>query len=172
MRPSRDETWLNVAREIARRSTCLRRAVGCVLVDARGHVLSTGHNGVAAGRPHCNEGVRHYDGRDEVTGEWLWKYPNACAGAAAPSGARLDDCEAVHAEANALLQCRDPFEIDVCYVTVSPCVPCAKLLLNTSCARVVFLEEYAGGAAARELFAKDGGRRWELLELRNGDKQR
>lgn len=163
MRPSRDETWLNVAREIARRSTCLRRAVGCVLVDARGHVLSTGHNGVAAGRPHCNE---------HVVARNLPEYPNACAGAAAPSGARLDDCEAVHAEANALLQCRAPFEIDVCYVTVSPCVPCAKLLLNTSCGRVVFLEEYAGGAAARELFAKDGGRRWELLELRNGDKQR
>ena len=54
-RPSKDEYFLRMAALVAERSTCLRRAVGCVLVDARGHVLATGYNGVAAGQPHCNE---------------------------------------------------------------------------------------------------------------------
>lgn len=160
MRPSRDETWLNVVKEIARRSTCLRRGVGCVLVDARGHVLATGHNGVAAGQPHCNE---------HVVARNLPEYPNACAGATAPSGTQLDACEAIHAEANALLQCRDPWEINTCYVTHSPCVACTKLLLNTSCERVVFLEEYAHDDAAQRLFLKGRGQwegsRWEQFTL-------
>ena len=54
MRLSRDEWALKLALLTAQRTTCCRRAVGCVLLNARGHVLSTGYNGVAAGLPHCN----------------------------------------------------------------------------------------------------------------------
>ena len=54
MRPSRDATMLKLASTIAERSTCARRQVGCVLTNARGHVLSTGWNGVPAGQPHCS----------------------------------------------------------------------------------------------------------------------
>lgn len=57
MRPSKDTTWLEVACALARQSTCLRRAVGCVLIDKHGEVDGTGWNGVASGQPHCNEGV-------------------------------------------------------------------------------------------------------------------
>ena len=123
MRPSKDEYFLAMAQLIAERGTCARRKVGCVLVNARGHVLSTGYNGVASGFKHCNEN-------------------SECPGAQSASGTNLDKCGAIHAEQNALLQCRDPYEIHTCYTTTSCCTHCVKLLLNTSCQRIVFLEEY------------------------------
>lgn len=127
MRATSDRYFMDMAELVSTRSTCLRRAVGCVLVNARNHVLSTGYNGVARHMPHCNE----YD-LFHPTG-----FPHACEGAHSKSGTDLNLCKAIHAEQNALLQCRDVFEIDTCYVTVSPCVHCMKLLLNTSCTRIV-----------------------------------
>lgn len=137
---SRDEWAVAMAALTAERSTCLRRHVGCVLLDARGHVLSTGYNGVASGQPHCNE-------------------IQACPGHASPSGTNLDGCLALHAEQNALLQCRDPYVIDTCYVTTSPCMTCTKLLLNTSCRRIVFIEAYPDSGAAKHLW-ESAGRSW------------
>ena len=119
---------------VATRATCARRSVGCALVDVHGHVLATGYNGVPSGFPHCNE-----------------EHP--CPGALAKSGQGLDQCFAVHAEQNALLQCHDAHAIQTCYVTHSPCVTCTKLLLNTSCARVVFAERYAHDEASLALWA-------------------
>lgn len=151
MRPSRDEWALKLALLTAQRTTCLRRAVGCGLLNVRGHVLATGYNGVAAGLPHCNE----HDPFEPVG------HPHACSGAHAPSGMDLDGCQAIHAEQNALLQCRDVHSIHTCYTTASPCMTCVKLLLNTSCARIVFVEEYPH-SAARELWLS-AGRAWEQL---------
>ena len=122
-RPDLDTYFLKMARVVATRATCVRRQVGCVLVDARGRTLSTGYNGPPSGEPHCTE--------------------HPCLGAGAPRGEGLDLCAAVHAEANALLTCYDIWAIKVCYVTHSPCLGCVKLLRNTSCQRVVFREEYA-----------------------------
>jgi dCMP deaminase len=133
----------------AKRATCLRRQVGCVLLNARGHVLATGYNGVAAGQPHCNQ----YDHFHPIG------FPDACAGAHAASGTNLDGCQAIHAEQNALLQCRDVYAIDTVYVTASPCVTCTKLLLNTSCERIVYAETYPH-SAAQELWL-GAGRRWQ-----------
>jgi dCMP deaminase len=152
VRLSRDEWALRIAEVTALRSTCLRRSVGCVLTDARGRVLATGYNGVAAGVAHCNE---------ELTRQTIpsW-HPNACPGATAPSGTELDACQAVHAEQNALLQCRDPDAIDTAYATTAPCVSCAKLLANTGCRRIVFSEPYAASA---EAFWAGLKRAWEQL---------
>ena len=83
MRPSRGETMLKIASTIAERSTCARRKVGCVLVDINGRVLSMGHNGVAKGQVHCID--------------------TPCPGANCPTGTGLEKCEAIHAEANALM---------------------------------------------------------------------
>lgn len=170
-RATRDAWAMELARVTARRSTCLRRSVGCVLLNARGHVLATGYNGVAAGLPHCND-ERSFDQIvDSAPPEEKYnllrssadmarrRYPHACQGAFAKSGQNLDGCEAIHAEQNALLQCRDPHDIAVCYVTTSPCMTCTKLLLNTSCQRIVYVEEYAHTAAA-DLWRK-AGRIWE-----------
>ena len=79
---------------------------------------------------------------------------SACEGAVAmPSGSGLDACQAVHAEVNAVIQTPDVDRIHSCYVTVSPCVSCLKMLTNTGCQRVVF----------RELYAQDSSSLWLRL---------
>lgn len=130
-RPERDEYFLAMAALVSLRATCRRRRVGCVLVDNHRHVLATGYNGVARGRDHCLD--------------------TPCLGADLPSGTGLDKCEAIHAEQNAMLQCKDTQAIETAYITVSPCVTCVKLLMNTGCKRIVFLENYTQ-LAARELW--------------------
>ena len=133
-RPTRDETGLELICAWARRATCARRRVGCVLFDRDGFQVGEGYNGPAAGEPHC---VDH-----------------PCPGAGLPSGTGLDACEAIHAEANALIRCRDVRAIHTCYVSASPCVGCVKLLMNTGCQRIVFAERYAHNDAARDLWIR------------------
>lgn len=123
---------------VAKRSTCARRAVGCVLTNSMGHVLATGYNGVARGRPHCID--------------------TPCSGAEMPSGTGLHLCEAIHAEQNALIQCRNINEIDTAYVTASPCIQCMRLLTNTSVRRIVFIEEYPHAESRR--LAAEAGIQW------------
>jgi dCMP deaminase len=149
MRPDLDRYFMDMARLVASRSTCVRRHVGCVLVNARNHVLATGYNGVHAGGEHCNE--------VEVARELgRLVFPNACAGAATTkSGTNLDACEAVHAEQNAIVQCGDTLAIAKAYVTAFPCPGCTKLLLNTSCREIVYLEPY-GDPAGLDLWVRSG----------------
>lgn len=185
-RPTKDEYFIAMARLAASRATCLRRRVGCVLVNARGHVLATGYNGPPAGDAHCDTPTRYAfqtaPERDRKLASLQRKgvhaeleqynpmidddpdpaviaFHNACAGSMLPSGTGLSACEAVHAEQNALLQCHDVYEIDTCYVTVSPCVTCVGLLRNTSCRRIVFDERYAHDAEAARRWAKRAGSR-------------
>ncbi len=138
-RPSRDQTMMTMARTIAYRSTCARRRVGCLLTDPHGRILAAGHNGSPMGHGHCID--------------------SPCPGAQAPSGTALEACEAVHAEQNALLFCHDPMRIDTCYCTASPCSICVKLLMNTSCRRIVFEEEYPH-PIAHDLWTGTGERKW------------
>jgi len=167
MRPSRDEWAMCLALLTAQRTTCCRRAVGCVLLNARGHVLSTGYNGVAAGLPHCNDvelvggDFEDWGGGIRAPKRMIEVYPNACSGAKSPSGTNLDACQAIHAEQNALMQCRDVYAIHTAYVTASPCMTCCKLLLNTSCQRIVYVDEYTH-STARDLWT-GAGRAWEQL---------
>lgn len=114
--------FLGIAHLVAQRSTCIRRQVGCVLVNDRNHILATGYNGVPAGFVHCTE--------------------MPCSGADCESGTGLDLCEAIHAEQNALLQCRNVYEIHTCYVTTFPCIHCIKMLLNTSTKTIIAAEGY------------------------------
>lgn len=165
-RPSRDEYFSRMAELVATRSTCIRRSVGCVLVSARGHVLATGYNGVAAGLAHCNALERVRDPFDSTGEGFVDHYPNLCPGALRadgkrwPSGKKLDGCEAIHAEQNALLQCHDVFVIETCYVTVSPCITCVKLLLGTSCQRIVFIEAYSHDDEAKRIWLSRKSNSW------------
>ena len=150
MRPDRDPYFMKMAALIASRSTCLRRSVGCVLVNERHHVLATGYNGVAAGLSHCNEPTEKFlDGTPKL-------YGNSCEGVKSPSGQGLDQCQAVHAEQNALLQCRNAYEIHTCYTTTLPCITCMKLLMNTSCQRIVFGMSYPHKEVVEDLASKRG----------------
>lgn len=159
MRPTKDAWAMALAAETAKRSTCLRRSVGCVLLNSRGHIIATGYNGVAAGLPHCNDVLRQPMLGTAVV---FTSQPHACSGAGATSGTNLDGCQAIHAEQNALLQCRDVYEIATCVVTTSPCMTCTKLLLNTSCQVILFSDEYSHTAAA-DLW-RSAGREWRQFK--------
>ena len=111
-----DSYFLNMARLASLRSTCRRRQVGCVLVDSNNYVVATGYNGVPKGFTHCLD--------------------NPCAGATAKSGTQLDDCWAVHAEMNAMLQLQST-DVLTSYLTVTPCFSCAKVLANSNVNRIV-----------------------------------
>jgi len=115
-RPTLDLVMLGVATCLAQRATCSKLKVGCVLVDEDGHIIGSGYNGNPRDMPHCID--------------------EPCKGASAPKGSDL--CEAVHAEANALLNCQDVSKIYTCYTTHAPCLRCAKTLLNTGCYRIVY----------------------------------
>lgn len=117
------DTWaLMLANITAQRATCRRRKVGAIFLNKKGHVIATGYNGNASGLPHCLD--------------------HPCNAATSASGTNLEACQALHAEQNALLQCKDVYEIDTAFITTSPCMTCTKLLLNTSCHRIVFIEDY------------------------------
>lgn len=124
MRIPKDEYFMAMASIASMRSTCIRRNVGCIIVDSNYYVLATGYNGGPSGLPHCSD--------------------SACSRENYKSGSRLDICEAIHAEQNALLQCPDTQKIETTYITASPCIHCIKLLMNTSCRRIVFGEIYPG----------------------------
>ena len=128
-RPVTDVYMMGMAMMAASRATCSRRAVGCILTNSLNHIVATGYNGVPRGMVHC--GIE------------------LCPGVNAPSGTNLDGCMAIHAEQNALLQCVNTRDIVTCYVTAQPCLTCMKLLLNTSCQSIVYLQPYPHEAAAR-----------------------
>lgn len=141
-RITRDELGLALAATWARRGTCGRRRVGCVLLDADSWPVGSGYNGPPSGEAHCSSAT-------------------PCPGFGAASGTDLDLCDAVHAEINALSRCRDVREIHTCYLTCSPCASCVKALMNTNCRRIVFAEEYSGEHAvlARGRW-ENAGREW------------
>ena len=139
MRPSRDEIYMQDALNHSRRGTCSRRQCGCVLINNRGHVLSIGYNGNPSGLPHCID--------------------TPCLASKAPSGTALDECLAVHAEMNALLQCPNIYDIDTAYCTSAPCTLCIRLLINTSCTRIVYLNDYPHPISQK--LWEQCGRRWE-----------
>jgi dCMP deaminase len=138
-RPDKDTYFMSMTALVATRATCIRRRVGCVLVNEQNHVIATGYNGVCRGAAHCID--------------------TPCAGANQPSGHGLHLCEAIHAEQNALIQCRNINEIHTAYVTASPCIACVRLLANTAVKRVVFAEVYPHVDSER--IARTAGISWE-----------
>ena len=117
-RASWDEYFMNIAMEVATRSTCDRKHVGSVVVRDKS-ILATGYNGSVRGLGHCDdEGHLMEDGHCVRT---------------------------VHAEANAIVQAaRNGMRIDGAsiYVTASPCWGCFRLIANAGIVRIVFGEFY------------------------------
>jgi len=123
-RPSWDTYFMDLARLVATRSTCLRHDVGAVLVKEK-RILATGYNGAPRGMKHCLEiGCI----RDELK---------------IPSGTRAEICRAIHAEQNAIIQCAlygTSSEDSTIYITHQPCSVCTKILINAGIKRIVFEE--------------------------------
>ncbi len=123
LRPSLDDYFMELLDHVKTRSTCRRRMVGAIITDERGRILATGYNGVPSGTSHCTD--------------------NPCEGASDPSG-DSSRCLAIHAEQNALLQCRGNLnDARVIYCSLFPCFTCAKMIANTSIKRLVYKEPYA-----------------------------
>jgi len=126
IRPGTDEYFLKIASVVAERSTCRRHHVGAVAVRDK-HILTTGYNGAPSGLKDCLElGCL----RDEMN---------------IPSGQRHEICRAIHAEQNVIIQAAlhgVSLEGSTIYCTHTPCVLCAKMLVNAKIERFVSFGQY------------------------------
>jgi dCMP deaminase len=125
-RPSWDEYFIEMARLVAKRSTCLRRKVGAVLVKDK-RILATGYNGAPRGLKHCID-----------IGCMRQKLK-------VPSGERHELCRALHAEQNALIQASlhgISLKGSSLYATNQPCVICAKMLINAGIEEIIIADGY------------------------------
>jgi dCMP deaminase len=117
-RVSWHEYFMNIAEQVATRSTCSRKHVGAVIVRDK-TILSTGYNGSLRGAPHCDE-VGHDIENDHCV-------------------------RTVHAESNAVAQAaKHGIQIDQSeiYVTASPCLTCFKLIANSGITKIYYKEFY------------------------------
>jgi dCMP deaminase len=125
-RPEIDEYFLKIASVVAERSTCRRHHIGAIAVRDK-HILTTGYSGAPAGAIDCLElGCL----RDEL---------------GIPSGTRTEICRAIHAEQNVIIQAGlhgVSLEGSTVYCTHTPCVLCAKMLVNARIARFVSFRKY------------------------------
>lgn len=146
-RPDWDEYFLQLARLVASRSTCLRRQVGAVLVRNE-RIISTGYNGAPKGLKHCLEigCLREKEG--------------------IPSGHRYELCRGVHAEQNAIINAAlygVATEGAVIYCTNQPCIICARMIINAGITKVVHQGDFNDDLAIE--FLKEAG-----IEIVNKEK--
>ena len=138
-RPDTDEYFLKIASVVAERSTCRRHHIGAVAVRDK-HILATGYNGAPSGFKDCLElGCL----RDELN---------------IPSGERHEICRGIHAEKNVIIQATlhgISLEGSTIYATHTPCVLCAKMLVNTKIKRFVSFGKY-NDTAFLDLFREAG----------------
>ena len=126
-RPSWDQYFMTITRQVAERSTCTRAKVGAVIVRDK-NILATGYNGAPAGLPHCLD-----------VGCLVYK-------STTPAGEVEENCfRTIHAEINAIAQAaknghaiRDG---DI-YITHTPCIHCFKVLVNTGIRRIFYERPY------------------------------
>lgn len=126
IRPSWDEYFISIMLEVAKRSTCIRRQVGAILVKDR-IILSTGYNGAVKGLPHCKD-------------SGCLREKNNIS-----NGMRHELCSGLHAEQNAILfssKMGKILEGAVLYSTNYPCSICAKMLIQVGIKKIVYLDDY------------------------------
>lgn len=138
-RPSWDDYFLEVAKLISKRSTCLRRKVGAIIVKDK-RIISSGYNGAPAGLAHCKE-----------IGCPRMKMK-------IPRGERHELCRGLHGEQNAIIQAA-LYGVSIkgatLYATHQPCSVCAKMIINAGIQRIVIIEGYPD-AMARTMLREAG----------------
>jgi len=130
---------MEIARLVARRSTCLRRQVGAVMVKGK-NIVATGYNGTPSGITHCSE-----------VGCLRQKL-------GVPSGERHELCRGLHAEQNAIIQAAKHgtnIAGSTLYCTNSPCIICTKMIINSGVERIVYSEGYPD-TLSMEMLAESG----------------
>ncbi len=117
---------MEIAHQVASRSTCLRRHVGAVIIKDK-RILATGYNGAPSGLAHCQEvGCL----REQL---------------GIPSGQRQEVCRGLHAEQNAIIQAAFhgvSINGGTVYCTHQPCVTCAKMIINAGIENVICANSY------------------------------
>lgn len=127
MRPSWDQTWLEIAFAISKRGTCSRKQVGAVVIKDN-RIVESGYNGAPRGLRHCD----HTNDGDMLDGH--------CS-------------NAEHAERNALIfSGREAYGATL-YLTCSPCLPCARIAVTAGVIRIVYAENYRPERIVDELCA-------------------
>ncbi len=125
-RPSWDEYFQTITRDVAERSTCIRRHVGAIIVKDK-RILATGYNGAPTGLEHC------------LTRGCLREQLGI------PSGQKHELCRGTHAEQNAVIQAARhgvPIDGATVYCTNQPCIVCAKILINAGIVEIVYENSY------------------------------
>lgn len=139
-RPDWDVYFMEIAKVVAARSNCSRRHVAAVIVKDK-RIISTGYNGTPRGIKNCNEG--------------------GCprCNSKAPSGTGLEECICSHGEENAIVQAAYhgiSVKDSTLYTTFSPCLLCAKMIINAGIREVVYNESYSIDSTARRILAEAG----------------
>jgi len=123
-RPSWDEYFMEIAEVVAKRSTCLRRAVGAIAIKDK-RILATGYNGQISGAKHCQTCLR-----TELN---------------VPSGERQELCRVIHAEQNIVSQAATygvSLVGSTVYCTNKTCSMCFRLLANTQVVKIIYKDGY------------------------------
>lgn len=146
-RPSWDEYFISIARQVAARSNCMKRQVAAVIVRDR-RIISTGYNGTPRGVKNCNEG--------------------GCprCNSFSDSGKNLEECLCSHGEENAIVQAAYhgiAIKDATLYSTYSPCLLCSKMIINAGIKKVVYNEAYPLNDTATRMLKEAGV---ELVKLR------
>lgn len=140
-RPSWDEYFMEIAQAVAKRSTCDRGRVGCVIARDK-QIIVTGYAGSPKGLPHCDE-VGHQ--MKTVTHE---------------DGTTSQHCmRTAHAEQNAIVQAAklgNAINGATMYCRMTPCATCAKMIINAGIVRVVCEKKYHQGQEAEDMFKQAG----------------
>ncbi|KAF9056313.1 cytidine deaminase-like protein [Panaeolus papilionaceus] len=147
LRPSWDSYFMTMASLASRRSNCMKRRVGAILVREN-RVLATGYNGTPRGLKNCNEGGCLH-----------------CNGSSALASSKSGECLCLHAEENALLEAgRERVGKDcVLYCNTCPCLKCTVKIIQTGVKTVVYNLTYKVDDASATLFKEAG------VELRRHD---
>jgi dCMP deaminase len=138
-RPSWPEYFMAITKLVAKRSTCIRRSVGAILVKEK-RILATGYNGAPAGLRHCEEA--------------------GCLreNSSIPSGTRHELCRGLHAEQNVIIQAAyHGISINgaALFCTNKPCAICSKMLINAGIREIYFLDGYED-ALSDQMLAEAG----------------
>jgi dCMP deaminase len=126
-RPAWEDYFMDIAILVAKRSTCLRRAVGALIVKDK-RILATGYNGAPSGIRHCKEVGCLRETRNIASGE------------------RHELCRGIHAEQNAIIQAAyhgAQIKGADLYCTNLPCLICTKMIINAGIKKIYYQEGYA-----------------------------
>jgi len=139
-RPTWDEYFMSIAKQVASRSNCMKRKVAAIIVKDK-RLISTGYNGTPRGTKNCNEG--------------------GCprCNSFAQAGSKLDECYCAHGEENAIVQAAYhgiSVKVGVLYTTFVPCLYCTRMIINAGIEEVVYNADYPVTEAPENLFRQAG----------------